>query len=147
MEVPFRPRSIYSTITVSKHESPSNGSRDSQNENLENILSAAMEHGLYLMGEDFAQVTLYNLDRRYSLRRPEISRKPERFIEALRDMFGEGAQVIENFINQAICTEMGLNPDLFKRISLSCFVRKVRDPAAKKLKPLQESPVNETVRP
>jgi len=147
MEVSFRPRSIYSTIAVSKYEPPSNGSRNSQTENLENILSAAMEHGLYLMGEDFAQVTLYNLDRRYSLSRPEIPKKPERFIEALRDMFGEGAQVIEKFIKQAICTELGLNPDVFKRLSLSSFVRKVRDLAAKKLKPLQESPVNEIVRP
>jgi len=146
MEVSFRPRSIYSTITVSKYEPRSNGSRNSQTQDLGNILSAALEHGLSLMGEDFAQVTLYNLDRRYSLSRPEMPRKPERFVEAIRDMFGEGAQVIEKFIKQAICTEMGLNPDVFKRTSLSCLMRKVRDLAVKKLKPLQESPANEISR-
>jgi len=61
-----------------------------------------MEHGLCLIGRDFAQVTLYNLDGRYLLSRPEIPKKPERFVEAPRDMFGEGAQVIEKFIKQAM---------------------------------------------
>jgi len=101
-----------------------------------------MEHGLSLMGEDFAQVTFYNLDRRYSLGRPEIPEKPERFLEALRDMFGEGARIIERFIKQAICTEMGLNPDVFRKTSLLCFMRKVKCSAAN-----GNQHVNEIVRP
>ncbi len=133
METLFRSRSSYSTILLTKERPQSNSSRNPQIHDLENALCAAMEHGLSLMGEDFAQVTLYNLDRRYSLSRPEIPKKPERFIEALRDMFGEGARIIENFIKQAICIEMGLNPNVFKKTSLLHCIRKVRDSASRRL--------------
>jgi len=70
---------------------------------------------------------------RYSLGKPEILKKPERFVEALRDMFGEGAQIVENFIKQAICTEMGFNPSIFRRNSLSDCIRRVRLLAAEVL--------------
>lgn len=133
MEVSFRPRPSYSTIALSKEKPPSDGSHDSQTQNLESMLYEAMEHGLSLMGEDFAQVTFYNLDRRYSLSRPEILKEPERFVEALRDMFGEGARIIESFIKQAICKEMGVNPTLLRRTGLSNCVRKIMGLAADKL--------------
>ena len=130
MEVSFRSRTIQSATTLSVDSPPSGRSFNSQARDHENDLLEAMEHGLFLMGEDFAQVTLYNLDTRYSLGKREILRKPERFVEALRDMFGEGAQVIENFIKQAICTEMGLSPSIFRRTSLSHCIRKAKAVAA-----------------
>jgi len=133
MEISFHPRPSYSTIVLHKEKPLSNGSPNSQIQNLESMLYEAMEHGLSHMGEDFAQVTFYNLDRRYSLGRLEILKEPERFIRALRDMFGEGAKIIESFIKQAICTEIGLNPSLFKRTSLSSCIRKIMDLAADKL--------------
>ncbi len=132
MQTSFRPRPSYSTTVLNEEKPPSDGSHSSQTQNLESTLYEAMEHGLSLMGENFAQVTFYNLDRRYSLSRPEILKEPERFVEALRDIFGEGAHIIENFIKRAICTEMGLNPTLFKRTSLSNCVRKIMNLAADK---------------
>lgn len=133
MEVSFRSRPSQSAIAFSVDSPPSDGSCSSQAQDHESDLLEAMEHGLSLMGEDFAQVTLYNLDRRYSLGKLEILKKPERFVEALRDMFGEGAQIIENFIKQAICMEMGFNPSIFRRMSLSHCIRKVKAVAAKGL--------------
>jgi len=102
-------------ITLLEGKPPSDSSHSSQAKSLEDIILVAVECGLSLIGEDFAQVTFYNLDTKYSLGKPEIPRRPERFIQALHDMFGDGAQIIEMFIKRAICTEMGLNPNLLKR--------------------------------
>jgi len=104
-----------SAIAVLEGKPSFDDSYNSQIQGLENVLLAAVEHGLSLIGKDFAQVTFYNLDTRYSLGKQEIPRKPERFIQALHDMFGEGAQIIEMFIKRAICREMGLNPNTLKR--------------------------------
>ena len=122
-----------SSVALSVDRPRSGSSRSSQGQDFESALFEAMRHGLSLMGEDFAQVTLHNLDVRYSLGKSEILKKPERFVEALRDMFGEGAQIVENFIKQAICTEMGFNPSIFRRNSLSDCIRRVRLLAAEVL--------------
>jgi len=103
------------TITLLEGKPPSDSSHNSRTKSLEDILLAAVECGLSLIGKDFAQVTFYNLDTRYSLGKPEIPRKPERFIQALHDMFGDGAQIIEMFIKRAICKELGLNSNALKR--------------------------------
>ena len=103
------------TITLLEGKPPSDSPHNSQAKRLEDIILAAVECGLSLIGEDFAQVTFYNLDTKYSLDKPEIPRRPERFIRALHDMFGDGAQIIEMFIKRAICREMGLNPNALKR--------------------------------
>jgi len=115
MQLPSQARLGRSAITVLERKPSSEGSCNSQTQGLEDVLMAAVEHGLSLIGKDFAQVTFYNLDTRYSLGKPEIPRKPERFIQALHDMFGDGAQIIEMFIKRAICREMGLNPNTLKR--------------------------------
>jgi len=115
MHLPPQTRLGRSAITILEGKPPPDGSCDSQTQGLENILLAAVERALSLIGEDFAQVTFYNLDTKYSLGKPDIPRKPERFIQALHDMFGDGAQIIEMFIKRAICREMGLNPNTLKR--------------------------------
>lgn len=133
MEASFRPRPSYCAIVLDKEKPPSAASYKYQTQRVESMLYEAMEHGLSLVGEDFAQVTFYNLDRRYSLGRPEIPKEPERFVEALRDMFGEGARIIEGFIRQAVCAEMGLDPNLFRRTSLSDCIRRIRNLATDRL--------------
>jgi len=102
-----------------------NGSRTYQRQGLENVLLTAVEQGLSLIGEDFAQVIFYNLSTRYSIGKPEILKKPERFIQALHDMFGDGAQIIEMFIKRAICTETGLNSNALKRPSMPRCIREL----------------------
>lgn len=147
MGISSRSRTSCSTIVFADQKPSSNGSFNSQAENLENIIFSAMKRGLYLLGEDFAQVTFYNLDKRYSLSRPEILRKPERFIEALRDMFGEGARIIEMLIKQAICVEVGLNPSTFKRTGVMHCIRQARCSVAKKLATVdrEDLPIQKTV--
>lgn len=75
------------------------------------MLTLAVEQGLSVLGESVAQVVLYNLDKKYSLSRRDIVRKPDRFVEALHAMFGSGATTIEKLVIQSICTSTGINPN------------------------------------
>ena len=106
---------------------------------------AAVERGLSVVGEDFAKVTLYNLDVRYSLGRLEISKKPERFVQALRDMFGDGAELIETFIKEAVCAHMGLKPNAFERPSLLGCIREVLGKATEDESPRKSNSENHYV--
>jgi len=124
MEASYRCLSNHATIAISKRKPWPSTSQESSTNGLEDILHSVMEHGLSLVGEGFAQVIFYNLDTRYSLREPEILRKPERFVQALRDMFGDGARIIEGFIKQAMCKQLGLSPSVFEKASLPDCIRK-----------------------
>jgi len=82
------------------------------------ILALAVIQGLSTLGESVAQVVLYNLDKRYSLNRRDIIKKPDRFIEALQAMFGSGTITIERLVIQSICTSTGLNPETLNQLTL-----------------------------
>jgi len=73
-------------------------------------LILAIEQGLSALGESVAQVIFYNIDKKYSLKREDIPKKPDRFAEALGAIFGSGAITIEKLIIQSVCAATGLNP-------------------------------------
>lgn len=74
------------------------------------ILALAVERGLFLFGENVAQVILYNLDKRFSISKSDIIEDPERFTEALGLMFGSGAAVVEKLIIRHVCVTIGIDP-------------------------------------
>jgi len=94
--------------------------------NHEEKLTLALEQGLSVLGDSVAQTIFYNLERRYSLKKPDILRKPDRFIEALRDMFDSGAITIEKLVIQSICTRTGLKTDKLNDPTLSHCIRQAR---------------------
>ena len=85
-----------------------------------------MEQGLSVLGESVAQTIFYNLDKKYSLKKPDLLRKPDRFIEALQDMFGSGATTIERIVIQSICTTTGLKTDTLKENTFSHCIKQAR---------------------
>jgi len=87
------------------------------------VLTVAVERGLCVLGESIAQVIFYHMDKKYSLKKHEILKKPERFVEALQDMFGSGAATIERLIIQSICVTIGLNPGTLNTLTLSHCIK------------------------
>jgi hypothetical protein len=122
----YRISTEHSVPAPSQLDPMSNHSLSVQGKGVEDVLLEAVERGLHLLGESAAQVIFYNLDTRYSLSKPEIPRKPERFVKALGDMFGDGAETIEKLVVRAVCTKFGLHPDLRRRFSFSECIREVK---------------------
>jgi len=88
------------------------------------VLVVAVERGLSVLGESVAQVIFHNLDRMYSLKRQDIIKKPDRFVQALQDLFGSGAAVIEELIIQSICAACGLTSNTPDTLALPSCIRK-----------------------
>jgi len=88
------------------------------------VLIAAVERGLSVLGESVAQVIFHNLDKMYSLKRQDIIKNPDRFVQALHDIFGSGAAVIEELIIQSICTASGLAPNIPDTLTLPSCIKK-----------------------
>lgn len=97
------------------------------------VLLCAVERGLAALGEGVAQVILYNIEKRYSLKRRDILRKPGRFVEALQGIFGCGAETIQSLVINSICSATGLDPARFSQLDFSSCV----DEALKALKAKQ----------
>jgi len=92
----------------------------------EEKLTLAVEEGLSILGESVAQTIFYNLEKRYSLKKPDILKKPDRFVEALQDMFDSGATTIQRLIIQSICARTGLEMDQLKDPTLSNCIKQAR---------------------
>jgi len=79
---------------------------DGQNEHL----MLAVEQGLSVLGKNVSEILFDNLEKRYSLRRNDIIDKPDRFVQALEDMFGSGAGMVERLVVKYVCGVTGIDP-------------------------------------
>lgn len=88
-----------------------------------NVLTVAVERGLSVLGEGIAHVIFYHMDKKYSLKKDEILKNPDRFVEALQDMFGSGGATIERLIIQSIYSTIGLKPSTLSTLTLSDCIK------------------------
>lgn len=100
----------------------------------EEVLTRAVELGLYVLGESVAEVIFYNLEKEYSLKREDIPKRPDRFVEALRDLFGSGAATIEKLIVQSICDVTGLKLDAVNPPTLAFCMKQAEKALASRKK-------------
>lgn len=112
--------------TPSDHKRSSVHSTDRSNNEANDMLTIAVEKGLSVLGESVAQVILHNLEKKYSLKKQDILKNPDRFVEALQAMFGSGATTIEKLVIQYTCTTVGLNPDTLEEHTLRYCVQQVK---------------------
>lgn len=73
------------------------------------VFFEAVDEGLLVLGESGRNAVYFHLQKLYSLRREDISSKPEAFMESLRKIFGVGAEVIERAILKSLYRKLGLN--------------------------------------
>lgn len=62
-----------------------------------------------ILGENGKRIVLYHVENQYALAVDEIIRKPRKFADALDNIFGVGARVIEMKILRNIYEDFGLS--------------------------------------
>jgi hypothetical protein len=75
--------------------------------NFEKILLEAIEESFCELGESGKQTVYYHLEKEYTLRKQDIPHRIEDFTEALEDIFGLGAKLLEIKIMKSLFTKMG----------------------------------------
>jgi len=86
-----------------------------------------IEEGLEALGENVAKVIIHNVETRYSLKRNQIAKKPDLFMKALRDIFGEGSLTIERIIIETMSRKTGIPINGKENCNLSDTVAYVRE--------------------
>jgi len=71
-------------------------------------LLEAVDEGLLALGESARRAIYWHLERRGSIRRDEIPDRPGDFAEALRAIFGEGADVLLRVAARRLYGKLGL---------------------------------------
>lgn len=71
-------------------------------EDMRRILARSIETALDSLGEKVGQVILYHIEKEYSLKVNDMIDRPESFVEALQDMFGDGAFTLEQMVVETI---------------------------------------------
>lgn len=74
----------------------------------EDIVVKMVEEGLDVLGENVGRVILHHLEISYSLKRNQIAGRPDLFVKALGDVFGEGSLIIERILVETISQKMGI---------------------------------------
>jgi len=72
------------------------------------VLFEAVDEGLLTLGESGKEAVYFHLQNLCSLRRVDVSDRPEIFVEGIRKIFGVGAEVIERSIVMSLYRKLGL---------------------------------------
>ena len=73
------------------------------------VLLQSVDDGLSVPGEIVREAIYERLERSYQLRREEIPEKLETFHQALQDLLGGGAKVMEKLIAKNLYHRLGLD--------------------------------------
>lgn len=93
----------------------------------EDIVGEMIEEGLDVLGRNVGRVILHHLEVSYSLNKNEIARRPDLFVKALGDMFGEGSLTIERILVETISQKIGIQFGETGSRKLSLVVRRLRE--------------------
>jgi hypothetical protein len=79
-----------------------------ETKDFDKILLEAIDEGLKVLGESGKHMVFYYLERTYSIRKHDIPKNPEAFVNGLERIFGSGASVLEKMILKCIYSKLGL---------------------------------------
>jgi len=71
-------------------------------------LLEAVDEGFLALGESVRQAIYWHLENRFSIKRSEIPNKLKEFMEALRNMFGAGAEILLKVIIKRFYMKLNL---------------------------------------
>ena len=74
-----------------------------------------------LLGEAVASVVLYHLEKDFSLRIEDVPERPDRFEYAMKDLFREGASIIEELYRR-----IGLNYVRVRGYSFADYIKEAK---------------------
>jgi len=80
----------------------------------EKLLLEAVDEQLTSLGESSRQALYFHLERGFNIKKQEIPRKTEAFVDAMEKIFGQGADYLEILIMKRLHSKMGLDVKLSK---------------------------------
>jgi hypothetical protein len=93
----------------------------------EKLFIEAVDEGLETLGESGKHMIFFHLDKSYSVKRNEISKKPEAFARGLEKIFGAGASVLERLIVKSLYSKLGLDYEDVESLPFVDSVNHVRE--------------------
>ena len=75
--------------------------------NFEELLLEAVDEGLSSLGESLKQAIYFRLEKHFNLKRQEIPYKIEDFADAIEEIFGTGANLLEILIMKRLHEKIG----------------------------------------
>jgi len=82
-------------------------------------LLEAVDEGFLALGDSVRQAIYWHLENRFSIKRNEIPNRLKEFIEALKNIFGEGAEILLKIIIKRFYIKLNLN---FKEVENWSFI-------------------------
>ncbi len=79
------------------------------------ILPEIIDDALLMLGENGRASIYFHIHRKFSLKKEEIPRQMNSFSSAIREIFGQGAAVIENSILKILCEKLTLDYSYFSK--------------------------------
>ena len=91
----------------------------------EKILLEAVDEGLSLLGESSKQALYFYLENSYQIKRGDIPRRIDGFVEAIETIFGAGGRILELLIMKRLYRKVGRNFKYFPKKEAMLFTEYV----------------------
>jgi hypothetical protein len=86
----------------------------------------AIDEGFLALGESVRQALYWHLENHFSLKRDEIPNKPKEFADALKNIFGAGAEVLFKIIVKRLYKKLNLTFEDVKGWSFMDYIENAR---------------------
>jgi len=94
---------------------PKNRETGKKTMNFEEALLEAIDEGLSLLGESAKRAVYFHLEKDFEMNRLEISYRIEEFTDAIENIFGTGAKILEIQIMKCLFKKVGYTFKLYPR--------------------------------
>jgi hypothetical protein len=94
--------------------------------NFDELFMDAVDEALKVLSESGRQMLFFHLEKSYSIKRHEISQKPEAFAAGLEKIFGAGALVLEKLIIKNLYSQLGLKFEDKRDYTIADFLKTMK---------------------
>jgi len=101
------------------------------------VLLEAVDYALLSFGESPRKAIYFHLNKSFKLQREEIPKDADEFSQALNNIFGPGAEVIEKLIVKNLYSKLNLNFEEKNRFEFVDYVGLAREIARREQRRLE----------
>ena len=91
----------------------------------EKLFMEAVDESLTVLPKSGREMLFFHLERSFSIKRGDIPKKPENFVDALEQIFGAGAHVLEKLIVKNLYSKLGLEYRERKDYTFADYLKRV----------------------
>ncbi|MDT8781626.1 MAG: hypothetical protein IAX22_03130 [Candidatus Bathyarchaeota archaeon] len=98
----------------------------SDRNDFDKALGQTIDESLNAIGEPAKKIFYFHVENKYTLKQQDISKNPELFVLALKNLLGAAGTYVESLILKKICEKYDIEYEKLKNLSFEDAIKEIR---------------------